>query len=388
MLSKKNLGRMLIGAATLACMLETPAHADIELGINAGTLGSMKAVCLDQFTLKVATSSTECTGAALTVPELEIGSNSSYVNFNASNGATNFNSTTVQFNSSTVAFGGGTATFNNDVSFVGSSVTFDTTADFNDAITTAGISNQGNIATSSITTGTATFSTSLTVGGSATVNLGGNRVQGVAAGTAATDAVNVAQLNAATSGVTTRVETLEAVAVFHDLEITAVQEVNATQDTRLTAVEGVNVTQAAQITALEGTTANQASQIINLQTGLAQTNDDLAAETAARISADNALDTRVDALEAVTANLDERFDDVAHRSDAGTATAVALSGAMFMPGKTFNLTGNVGTYRGAVAGALQLGVVVSDMVALNAGVAKGLNKHGKTAARVGFTVGW
>ena len=33
-------------------------------------------------------------------------------------------------------------------------------------------------------------------------------------------------------------------------------------------------------------------------------------------------------------------------SAAGTATAIALSGAVFLPGKTFNLTGNVGFYRG------------------------------------------
>ena len=100
------------------------------------------------------------------------------------------------------------------------------------------------------------------------------------------------------------------------------------------------------------------------------------------------MDTRVDALEAITANLDDRFNDVENRSDVGTATAVALSGAMFLPGKTFNLTGNVGTYRGAVAGALQLGALVNDMVAVNAGVAKGFNKGGKAAARVGFTLGW
>jgi hypothetical protein len=61
---------------------------------------------------------------------------------------------------------------------------------------------------------------------------------------------------------------------------------------------------------------------------------------------------------------------------------------MFLPGKSFNLTGNVGAYRGAVAGAIQLGALVSDMVAVNAGVAHGFNKGGKTAIRAGFTLGW
>jgi hypothetical protein len=61
---------------------------------------------------------------------------------------------------------------------------------------------------------------------------------------------------------------------------------------------------------------------------------------------------------------------------------------MFLPGKTFNLTGNVGSYRGAHAAALQFGALVSDHVALNAGISHGFNKGGKTALRAGFTLGW
>jgi hypothetical protein len=134
-----------------------------------------------------------------------------------------------------------------------------------------------------------------------------------------------------------------------------------------------NVAVTANTTAIAANTTD----IADLQTGLADTN-----------SALGALDGRVDALEALTANLDERFDDVEDRSDAGTAVAVALSGAMFLPGKTFNLTGNVGAYRGAVAGAMQIGALVGDSVAINAGVAHGFNKGGKTALRAGFTFGW
>lgn len=161
------------------------------------------------------------------------------------------------------------------------------------------------------------------------------RIVNVAAGTAATDAVNVSQLSAATAGVSSTVTTL-------------------------------------QTTVTANTTA-----ITNVQADLAATNDALADA-----------EGRLDALEAVTANLDERFDDVENRSDAGTATAVALSGAMFLPGKSFNLTGNIGAYRGAVAGAIQFGALVSESVAVNAGVAQGLNKGGKTALRAGFSFGW
>ena len=76
------------------------------------------------------------------------------------------------------------------------------------------------------------------------------------------------------------------------------------------------------------------------------------------------------------------------RAAAGTAAAVALSGGMFLPGKSFNLTGNVGAYRGAVAAALQVGALVSDNAAVNAGLAHGFNKGGKTALRAGFTLGF
>ena len=88
------------------------------------------------------------------------------------------------------------------------------------------------------------------------------------------------------------------------------------------------------------------------------------------------------------ADLEGRIDRVDRRASAGTATAIALSGNSFLPGKSFNLTGNLGTYRGAHAGALQIGAMVSESAAINAGVAKGFNKGGKVGARVGFTIGW
>jgi autotransporter adhesin len=114
----------------------------------------------------------------------------------------------------------------------------------------------------------------------------------------------------------------------------------------------------------------------------------ITADITALEAADAGFDTRLDALEAVASGLDDRIDRIDDRASAGTAAAVALSGAMFLPGKTFNLTGNVGSYRGAHAAALQFGALVSDHVALNAGVAHGFNKGGKTALRAGFTIGW
>ena len=65
-----------------------------------------------------------------------------------------------------------------------------------------------------------------------------------------------------------------------------------------------------------------------------------------------------------------------------------MSGNAFLPGMKFNLTGNVATYGGAHAAAIQMAAMVSPRAAINAGVATGFNKGGKTAVRVGFTFGW
>lgn len=76
------------------------------------------------------------------------------------------------------------------------------------------------------------------------------------------------------------------------------------------------------------------------------------------------------------------------RSDAGIATAVALSGASFLPGKRINVTANIGAFRDEVAIAGQLGVLVSDNVALNAGVSTSFHSYGGTSVRGGVTFGF
>lgn len=80
--------------------------------------------------------------------------------------------------------------------------------------------------------------------------------------------------------------------------------------------------------------------------------------------------------------------DLRKRSDAGTAVAVAMSGGMFLPDKQFNLTMNVGGYRSEGAIAAQLGYLVSENIAINAGVAKGFSKYGRVAYRGGVSVGF
>ena len=115
-------------------------------------------------------------------------------------------------------------------------------------------------------------------------------------------------------------------------------------------------------------------------------------DNAASIAANSAMlgdhETRLQTLEGLAFNLDNTLDRFDDEIDGSTAVAIAMSGNAFLPGKRFNMTGNVGTYNGAWAGALQIGALVKENIAINAGIATGLNKRGKTGARVGFSFGW
>ncbi|MCX7864279.1 MAG: YadA-like family protein, partial [Novosphingobium sp.] len=102
----------------------------------------------------------------------------------------------------------------------------------------------------------------------------------------------------------------------------------------------------------------------------------------------NQLSTRVGAIEGRLEAIDGRLDRFDRRLASSTAVAVAMGGAAFLPDMKFNLTANMGTYDGAHAGSIQLGALISRNVAVNAGVATGFNKNGKTAGRVGLTIGW
>ena len=117
-------------------------------------------------------------------------------------------------------------------------------------------------------------------------------------------------------------------------------------------------------------------------------NTAIATETSQRIAADNLLDGRVDTLEATAIDFDNRLDQIGRSASSGTAVAIALSGAAFLPDKQFNLTANVGTYRGAYAGSLQIGAMISPNAAFNAGIATGFNRNGKVGARAGVTFGF
>lgn len=122
-----------------------------------------------------------------------------------------------------------------------------------------------------------------------------------------------------------------------------------------------------RVTAIETLNTTQANQIAALQTQ------------------DVVLGGRIDSL---SLSVDRRFDRMDDYVAGSTAVASALSGAAFLPDRAFNMTANVATYDGAYAGALQVGALIGPNAAINAGVASGFNKRGKTAVRAGVTYGW
>ncbi len=132
-------------------------------------------------------------------------------------------------------------------------------------------------------------------------------------------------------------------------------------------------TRAAADTVLQTNINNEASTRAAADVALGNR---ITGETTAREAADQALANSINALGVA----------VREEINSGVATAVAMSGAVFLPGKQFNVTMNVGAYEGETAFSLQGNFLVNEGFAFNAGVAGGSGSG--TAARVGVTFGW
>lgn len=87
------------------------------------------------------------------------------------------------------------------------------------------------------------------------------------------------------------------------------------------------------------------------------------------------------------AGFSSRLDRFEEEANAGTAIAIALGGGAFQPDRKINITVNYCNYEGESAIAGQIGVLLGENVALNAGVATGFDRGG-TGFRVGGTVGF
>lgn len=119
-----------------------------------------------------------------------------------------------------------------------------------------------------------------------------------------------------------------------------------------------------------------------------EANDRIAAdasEAASRLAADTALGARID-----NETRERMLADHAIRNEiaSSTATAIALGGAVVLPDVNFTLAGNVATYKGAQAIAVNGAARVAQNTYITSAVGGGLNKRGAVGARVGVVLGF
>lgn len=265
MISKKQRNAATLGILlAVAGFAATPVKAQVAFDPVGPVSPSPGAVCAIAGAILISDSADECTQDDMTpVSSLTFGAGSGTITFTDAGTAT-FSQSTVQM-SGLQAYSG-TSTFNSTVSFVGPSVTFDTGTTFNEsasfrqAITAHGISNTGSISSTSVfaanagltdlSSATVDIELSLSMMNGANVDMGGNQIHGVAAGTAATDAVNVAQLNAMNAEVAEDIFFLDAVTSAHTDQITQIQAVDAAQSTQIAALEATNATLGSNIDSL------------------------------------------------------------------------------------------------------------------------------------------
>ena len=258
--------------ATGLCVLGIAAPVNAQIFIEPDDAGPFL-LCANSGALQISDVDDNCEANTENVESLTFGSGADNVITFTNTGTANFTNTTVQM-SGLQAYSG-TSTFNSTVSFVGPSVTFDTgatfqnpatfngtttfggAADFNAAITTSGITNTGSIGTQNLNVDnsfTATDATitnlvvnnGITITSPSTINMGGNRIHGVAAGVAATDAVNVAQL----AEVAEDTFFLDAITSIHTDQIEAIQAVDATQTSQIAALEATSLSFGSDINTL------------------------------------------------------------------------------------------------------------------------------------------
>ena len=207
-----------------------------------------------------------------------------------------------------------------------------------DALTSA------QLAAITTTTAASSDGANLTVEGMTTtngINNSGAKITGVAAGTAATDAVNKGQLDTVNTAVTTEVAN-------------RIADVNAEESARIAA---------------DNTLTTNLNAEIALRTAAVNS------EASARIAGDAALNNRVDSVE-------ERLDQVG----AFSAAFSALVPNDRVSGNT-QLSLGYGYYASESALAAGLFHYVNNNVLLNVGASTSLN-GGETAGRAGVTIGF
>lgn len=252
-----------------------------------------------------------------------------------------------------------------------------------------------------------TLTPTLTVSNEGEVTVYG-QIKGVVAGTADTDAANVAQVNSALASANayTDVETARATAAEGVLSGQIAQEVldrTAGDAATLASANSFTTTSvAAEATArVAGDAATlssaksyaDAGDATTLASANSFTTSAVASEAAARVAGDAATLSSAKSYtdNAVGAERNARMaaDNVLRDQIASsTATAIALGGATILPDSNFTLSGNVGFYQGASALAVNAAARVSESAYITGAFGGGLNKNGQVGGRVGVVFGF
>lgn len=415
---------LVIGAAI--GFVATPAQAQIQIGVDSGLVPND--ICLSGENVIVSGAQDDCTLAGSVSPGfLQIGPDSSYALFDATNGQSTFTATAtfnnhVQMNG-TQTFAGN-STFTGLVSFQGSSVTFATptfftfpstfqaATTFNGGITSNNITNSGTINSTNVN-----VTGSLTAAPGTNINFGGvNQVHGVAAGVLSAtslDAVNGSQLFATNQNVAANSAAIAAlsVAIAENtyIEINSTGPAASATGTDAIAIgEGASASHANSIALGAGTATTAANQVnVGGRTvsgitpgALSATSTD--AVTGSQLFATNAtvathttqigtLNSQVAAINTNIAGMQSDIDDLFELRDEdrqdtrkGIAAAVAMSTAPMpsTPGR-ISYTLNGAAFRGeyALGGSLMYRVPSDTPLAIGAGFSFAGDKN--NAVRVG-----
>ena len=207
-----------------------------------------------------------------------------------------------------------------------------------------------------------------------TVSVGGvgteRTVSNVAAGTLGTDAVNLDQLNAVSSTVTTQGNKIAAL------------------DGRQTVSEG-NVATLQTQQAATALTANGALQRSGgLMTGNMNMGGHVIGGSGPAVLADDLITKgQVDLAISVANSRIDHVEEGVTRANRGVASAMAMSGVGMPDGKKFVLGGHVATFAGQQALGFSAGAMISKTMMLDAGVGVSTN-GGPAGVRVGGQVAW
>lgn len=443
--------RFLVLAAVL--LLPAAAHAQIRIDQTHGDVRDGKTtLCVELGgDLGVPKYGDDCDDATVTAHVLTFASGPNEIVLDGSDGSATFNGTTT-FNGSTAfngstTFGGGlqaagltsTSGFTNTGGFTSNgSGTF--TGSLSASSLSAGSGTfSGALSSSQLTTGainasslfatggatvqgffnaqngaaisgttqlqTARIATNLTVVSGATVNMGGNRVQGVGGPVAGTDAANKDYVDSAVAGVNAGLAQATADNSRQDQELNDIRAVNTRQDGEIAAAQTTANTARTEAAAAQATANTSITRGNNLGASTAaalgggstynsatgavsapsyaiggQSYNNVGSAFAAVDSQLSQLDARVDTL---SASSDRRF----HNANGGIAAAMALGGTMIVPDSMVSVNFNLATYRGEQGFSGAVVVRTSPRVYLS-GAFAGSTVKGSTGGRVGIAFGF